>query len=54
MEVSLERLKLRRIRLRNEIAFRGKPDTRTQQAEDIEALHEELQQLSQQIQDAER
>jgi hypothetical protein len=53
MESSVEGLKLRRMRVRNDVSFNrsawGGPD----RAEDLEALLEELRGLSKQIEEAE-
>ena len=51
MEVSVEALKLRRMRVRSEIALSREGGDR---AEDLDALREELLRLSMQIAEAER
>jgi hypothetical protein len=48
---SIEALKLRRMRVRNEISL--STEEGAGRAEDLEALHEELSSLSKQIEDAE-
>jgi hypothetical protein len=54
MGSSVEGLKLRRMRVRNEISFnRGAGGGEPERAEDLEALREELRGLSKQIEEAE-
>jgi hypothetical protein len=54
MESSVEGLKLRRMRIRNEISFNRSTEERTEWAEDLEALREELRRVSKQIEEAEQ
>jgi hypothetical protein len=51
MQSSIEALKLRRMRVRNEISL--STEEGAGRAEDLEALHEELSSLSKQIEDVE-
>jgi hypothetical protein len=53
MRSSVEGLKLRRIRVRNEISCYRSTEAETERAEDLEALREELHRLSKQIEEAE-
>ncbi len=53
MGVSVEGLKLRRMRVRNEISFNRSTEGGTERVEDLEALREELRTLSKQIEEAE-
>ena len=46
MGSSVEGLKLRRMRIRNEISFNRSTEERTEWAEDLEALREELRRVS--------
>jgi hypothetical protein len=50
----VEGLKLRRIRVRNEISFNRSTERGSETSEDLEALREELRRLSKQIEEAER
>jgi hypothetical protein len=54
MGSSVEGLKLRRMRIRNEISFNRRTEERTEWAEDLEALREELRRVSEQIEEAEQ
>ena len=54
MGSSVEGLKLRRMRIRNEISFNRSTEERTEWAEDLEALREELRRVSKQIEEAEQ
>ena len=54
MGSSVEGLKLRRMRIRNEISFNRSTEGRTEWAEDLEALREELRRVSKQIEEAEQ
>jgi hypothetical protein len=54
MGSSVEGLKLRRMRIRNEISFNRSTEERTEWAEDLEALREELRRVSRQIEEAEQ
>jgi hypothetical protein len=54
MGSSVEGLKLRRIRIRNEISFNRGMEGRTEWAKDLEALQEELRIVSKQIEEAEQ
>jgi hypothetical protein len=49
----VEGLKLRRMRVRNEISFNRNTEGEPERAEDLEALREELHRLSKQIEEAE-
>jgi len=49
----VEGLKLRRMRVRNEISFSRSTEGGTERSEDLEALREELRRLSKQIEEAE-
>jgi hypothetical protein len=53
MGSSVEGLKLRRMRVRNEISFSRSTEGGTERSEDLEALREELRRLSKQIEEAE-
>jgi hypothetical protein len=53
MRSSVEGLKLRRIRLRNEISFSRWAEEGPASAEELGALHEELRGLNKQIEEAE-
>ena len=53
MGSSVEGLKLRRMRVRNEISCYRSTEGGTERAEDLEALREELHRLSKQIEEAE-
>jgi hypothetical protein len=53
MGSSVEGLKLRRMRVRNEISLNRSTEGGTDKAEDLEALREELHRLSKQIEEAE-
>jgi hypothetical protein len=53
MGSSVEGLKLRRMRVRNEISFRRSTEGGAERSEDLEALREELRKLSKQIEEAE-
>ncbi len=53
MERSVEGLKLRRMRVRNDISFNRSVGGGPDRAEDLEALLEELRGLSKQIEEAE-
>jgi hypothetical protein len=53
MGSSVEGLKLRRMRVRNEISFNWRAGGEPERAEDLEALREELRGLSKQIEEAE-
>jgi hypothetical protein len=53
MGSSVEGLKLRRMRVRNEISFNRSARGEPERAEDLEALLEELRGLSKQIEEAE-
>jgi hypothetical protein len=48
----VEGLKLRRMRVRNEISFNRNTEGEPERAEDLEALREELHRLSKQIEEA--
>jgi hypothetical protein len=52
MGSSVEGLKLRRMRVRNEISLNYRMEGGTERAEDLEALREELHRLSKQIEEA--
>ena len=49
----MEGLKLRRMRVRNEISFNRSAGGESERPEDLEALREELRRLSRQIEEAE-
>jgi hypothetical protein len=49
----VEGLKLRRMRVRNEISFNRNTEGEPERAADLEALREELHRLSKQIEEAE-
>jgi hypothetical protein len=49
----MEGLKLRRMRVRNEIFLNRSTEGGTERTEDLEALREELHRLSKQIEEAE-
>ena len=53
MGSSVEGLKLRRMRVRNEISLNRSAEGRTERAEDLEALREELYRLSKKIEEGE-
>jgi hypothetical protein len=53
MGSSVEGLKLRRMRVRNEISLNRSTEGGMDKAEDLEALREELHRLSKQIEEAE-
>ena len=53
MGSSVEELKLRRMRIRNEISLNRSTEGGTERAEDLEALREELHRLSKQIEESE-
>jgi hypothetical protein len=53
MGSSVEGLKLRRMRVRNELSCYRNREGEPERAEDLEALREELHRLSKQIEDAE-
>jgi hypothetical protein len=53
MGFSVEGLKLRRMRVRNEISCYRSTERGTERAEDLEALREELHRLSKQIEETE-
>jgi hypothetical protein len=53
MGSSVEGLKLRRMRVRNEISFSRSTEGGAERSEDLEALREELRKLSKQIEEAE-
>ena len=53
MGFSVEGLKLRRMRVRNELSFNRNTEGEPERAEDLEALREELHRLSKQIEEAE-
>jgi hypothetical protein len=53
MGSSVEGLKLRRMRVRNEISFSRSTEAGTERSEDLEGLREELRTLSKQIEEAE-
>jgi len=53
MGSSVEGLKLRRIRVRNDISFSRCAGEGPERAEELEALHEELRGLNKQIEEAE-
>ena len=53
MGSSVEGLKLRRMRVRNEIFLNRSAEGGTERAEDLEALREELHRLSEQIEECE-
>ena len=53
MGSSVEGLKLRRMRVRNEIFLNRSAEGGTERAEDLELLREELRALSKQIEEAE-
>jgi hypothetical protein len=54
MGSSVEGLKLCRMRIQNEISFNRSREKRTEWAEDLEALREELRKVSKQIEEAEQ
>ena len=54
MGSSVEGLKLRRMRIQNEISFNRSREERTEWVEDLEALREELRKVSKQIEEAEQ
>ena len=54
LRASIEALKLRRMRVRNEISFNRSTERGSETSEDLEALREELRRLSKQIEEAER
>jgi hypothetical protein len=54
MEPSVEALRLRRMRLQNEISLAKKREAEADRAEDLEALREEMLRLSEQIKEIER
>ena len=53
MGFSVEGLKLRRMRVRNELSFNRNTEGEPERAEDLEALREELHRLNKQIEEAE-
>jgi hypothetical protein len=53
MRSSVEGLKLRRMRVRNELSCYRSTEGGTERAEDLAALQEELRRLSKQIEEAE-
>jgi hypothetical protein len=53
MGSSVEGLKLRRMRVRNDISFNRNAGGGPERTEDLEALREELRELSKQIEEAE-
>ena len=53
MRSSVEGLKLRRMRVRNELSFNRNTEGEPERAEDLEALREELHRLNKQIEEAE-
>jgi hypothetical protein len=53
MGSSVEGLKLRRMRVRNELSFNRNTEGEPERAEDLEALREELHRLNKQIEEAE-
>ena len=53
MGSSVEGLKLRRMRVRNELSCYRSTEGGTERAEDLEALQEELRRLSKQIEETE-
>src|SRR6266446_1083512 len=53
MGSSVEGLKLRRMRVRNELSFSRSTEGGAERSEDLEALREELRRLSKQIEEAE-
>jgi hypothetical protein len=53
MGSAVEGLKLRRMRVRNEISFSRSTEGGAERSEDLEALREELRKLSKQIEEAE-
>jgi hypothetical protein len=53
MLVSVERLKLRRMRIRNDVSFDRNGARRPERVEDLEALDEDLRELNKQIEEAE-
>jgi hypothetical protein len=54
MESSVEGLKLRRMRVRNELSCYRNREGEQERAEDLEALREELQRLSKRIEEGEQ
>jgi hypothetical protein len=54
MESSVEGLKLRRMRVRNELSCYRNREGEPERAEDLEALREELHRLSKQIEEGEQ
>ena len=53
MGSSVEGLKLRRMRVRNELSFSRSTEGGAERSEDLEALREELRRLSKQIEEVE-
>jgi hypothetical protein len=53
MLVSVERLKLRGMRIRNDVSFDRNAARRPERVEDLEALDEDLRELNKQIEEAE-